>query len=55
MTRRSLLAGGVALALKKEGVTPEDAGKRLEVELKAKYPTWPSMNVSGFVRNIYSE
>jgi glyoxylase-like metal-dependent hydrolase (beta-lactamase superfamily II) len=44
-----------ALALKKKGVTVEEAGKRLESELKAKYPSWPSMNVSGFVRSIYSE
>ncbi|MEO8368096.1 MAG: MBL fold metallo-hydrolase [Candidatus Solibacter sp.] len=44
-----------ALELKKQGVTVEDAGKRLEVEFKGKYPDWPSMNVSGFVRNIYAE
>jgi glyoxylase-like metal-dependent hydrolase (beta-lactamase superfamily II) len=44
-----------ALELKKKGVAVDDAGKRLEVEFKAKYPTWPSMNVTGFVRSIYSE
>jgi glyoxylase-like metal-dependent hydrolase (beta-lactamase superfamily II) len=44
-----------ALELKKAGVTVEDAGKRLETEFKAKYPAWPSMNVAGFVRSIYSE
>lgn len=44
-----------ALELKKGGVTAEDAGKRLESEFKTKYPTWPSMNVSGFVRSIYAE
>ena len=44
-----------ALALKKSGVSVEDAGKRLETEFKAKYPAWPSMNVSGFVRSIYAE
>ena len=44
-----------ALELKKKGVAVEDAGKRLEVEFKGKYPTWPSMNVTGFVRSIYSE
>ena len=44
-----------ALALKKSGVTPEDAGKRLETEFKSKYPGWPNMNVAGFVRSIYSE
>jgi glyoxylase-like metal-dependent hydrolase (beta-lactamase superfamily II) len=44
-----------ALELKKTGLSAEDAGKRLETEFKAKYPTWPSMNVGGFVRSIYAE
>ena len=44
-----------ALELKKAGVTADEAGKRLEREFKAKYPNWPSMNVSGFVRSIYAE
>src|SRR5580700_6699951 len=44
-----------ALALKKSGVSAEDAGKRLESEFKTKYPTWPNMNVSGFVASIYAE
>ena len=44
-----------ALALKKSGVSAEDAGKRLETDFKAKYPSWPSMNVAGFVRSIYAE
>jgi hypothetical protein len=36
---------------KRQGIAVEDAGKRLEVEFKTKYPTWPGMNVSGFVRS----
>jgi glyoxylase-like metal-dependent hydrolase (beta-lactamase superfamily II) len=44
-----------ALELKKSGVSAEDAGKRLETELKSKYPGWPNMNVAGFVRSIYAE
>jgi len=44
-----------ALDLKKKGVMVEEAGKRLEGEFKTKYPTWPSMNVAGFVRSIYAE
>jgi len=44
-----------ALALKMKGVSAADAGKQLSVELKAKYPDWPNMNVSGFVRSIYAE
>jgi glyoxylase-like metal-dependent hydrolase (beta-lactamase superfamily II) len=44
-----------ALGLKKAGVAADEAGKRLETEFKAKYPTWPGMNVSGFARSIYAE
>jgi glyoxylase-like metal-dependent hydrolase (beta-lactamase superfamily II) len=44
-----------ALEFKKSGVSVEDAGKRLESEFKTKYPAWPNMNVSGFVRSIYTE
>ena len=44
-----------ALALKKQGVSADDAGKRLEAEFKTKYPDWPGMNVAGFVRSIYAE
>jgi glyoxylase-like metal-dependent hydrolase (beta-lactamase superfamily II) len=44
-----------ALDLKKKGVTADDAAKQLAVEFKAKYPDWPSMNVTGFVRSIYAE
>jgi glyoxylase-like metal-dependent hydrolase (beta-lactamase superfamily II) len=44
-----------ALALKKKGVTVEDAGTQLSAEFKKRYPDWPSMNVAGFVRSIYAE
>jgi hypothetical protein len=44
-----------ALELKKQGVAVDDAGKRLEGEFKTKDPTWPNMNVSGFVRSTYAE
>jgi glyoxylase-like metal-dependent hydrolase (beta-lactamase superfamily II) len=44
-----------ALELKKKGVAVDEAGKRLESEFKTKYPTWPNINVSGFVRSIYAE
>lgn len=44
-----------ALALKKQGVTTDDAGKQLSTELKAKYADWPSMNVAGFVKSVYAE
>jgi glyoxylase-like metal-dependent hydrolase (beta-lactamase superfamily II) len=44
-----------ALALKRQGISAEDAGKQLSVELKAKYADWPSMNVAGLVQRIYAE
>jgi glyoxylase-like metal-dependent hydrolase (beta-lactamase superfamily II) len=46
---------GSALELKKRGVSVDDAGKQLSDEFKAKYPTWPTMNVAAFVRSIYAE
>jgi glyoxylase-like metal-dependent hydrolase (beta-lactamase superfamily II) len=44
-----------ALALKKQGVSVDDAGKQLSVEFKTKYADWPSMNVAGFVQRVYAE
>jgi glyoxylase-like metal-dependent hydrolase (beta-lactamase superfamily II) len=44
-----------ALALKRQGVSVDDAGKQLNTEFKAKYPDWPNMNVANFVRSIYAE
>jgi glyoxylase-like metal-dependent hydrolase (beta-lactamase superfamily II) len=44
-----------ALALKRQSVLAEDAGKQLSVEFKNKYADWPSMNVTGFVQRVYDE
>ena len=44
-----------ALELKKQGAAVDDTGKRLENDFKTKYPTRPNMNISGFVRSIYSQ
>ena len=44
-----------ALELKKKVASADDAAKQLAVEFKAKYPDWPNMNVTGFVRSIYAE
>jgi glyoxylase-like metal-dependent hydrolase (beta-lactamase superfamily II) len=44
-----------ALALKKQGVSADDAGKQLSTDLKAKYADWPAMNVAGFVKSVYAE
>jgi len=44
-----------ALELKTKGVAADDAAKQLAVEFKGRYPDWPNMNVTGFVRSIYAE
>jgi hypothetical protein len=36
-----------ALALKRQGVTVDDAGKQVTAELKAAHPDWPNTNGSG--------
>jgi hypothetical protein len=46
---------GSALELKKKGVQADDAAKQLAGEFKAKYPDWPTRDVTGFVRSIYAE
>jgi glyoxylase-like metal-dependent hydrolase (beta-lactamase superfamily II) len=44
-----------ALDLKRQGVSAEEAGRRLGAAFKMKYPDWPSTNVGGFVQRIYEE
>jgi glyoxylase-like metal-dependent hydrolase (beta-lactamase superfamily II) len=45
-----------ALELKRQGISVEEAGKLLQVELKAKYPDWENMNpVANIVRRVYKE
>jgi glyoxylase-like metal-dependent hydrolase (beta-lactamase superfamily II) len=44
-----------ALALKRQGVSADEAGTRLSAEFKTKYSDWPNMNVGNFVRSIYGE
>jgi glyoxylase-like metal-dependent hydrolase (beta-lactamase superfamily II) len=44
-----------ALALKRQGLSADDAGKQLTAEFKAKYSDWPINNVTGFVRSVYAE
>jgi glyoxylase-like metal-dependent hydrolase (beta-lactamase superfamily II) len=45
-----------ALELKRQGTSPEEAGKLLTTELKAKYPDWESMGpVANVVRRVYGE
>jgi len=45
-----------ALELKKQGVSPDDAGKTITAELKTKYPDWPNPNnVAGEVMRVYEQ
>ncbi|HEY1949227.1 MAG TPA: MBL fold metallo-hydrolase [Bryobacteraceae bacterium] len=44
-----------ALALKRQGVSADEAGKRLTAEFKTKYADWPINNLTNFVKSIYAE
>jgi glyoxylase-like metal-dependent hydrolase (beta-lactamase superfamily II) len=44
-----------ALALKRQRVSPDDAGKQVSADLKTQHPDWPNTNAAGFVKSVYSE
>ncbi len=45
-----------ALALKRKGVSVEDAGKQVAAEMKTKYPDWPNMGpIPNLVKRVYAE
>ncbi len=44
-----------ALALKRQGISPEDAGKQVTAALKTQHPDWPNTNAAGFVKSVYAE
>jgi glyoxylase-like metal-dependent hydrolase (beta-lactamase superfamily II) len=44
-----------ALALKQQGIDADEAARKLTAEFKRKYPDWPNMNVSNFVKSVYAE
>jgi glyoxylase-like metal-dependent hydrolase (beta-lactamase superfamily II) len=44
-----------ALALKSQGVSPDEAGKQISADLKTKHRDWPNTNAAGFVKSVYSE
>jgi len=44
-----------ALALKRQGVSAEDAGKQVGADLKMQHRDWPNTNAAGFVRSVYAE
>ena len=44
-----------ALALKRQGMSADDAGKQVGADLKARHPDWPNTNAAGFVRSVYAD
>jgi hypothetical protein len=45
-----------ALELKRQGVAVEEAGTRVQADLRAKYADWPNLNgVPNVVRRVYAE
>ncbi len=44
-----------ALGLKERGVGAEEAGRLLTAEFKVRYPAWPILDVTNFVKSIYAE
>jgi glyoxylase-like metal-dependent hydrolase (beta-lactamase superfamily II) len=44
-----------ALALKRQGMPVDDAGKQVTADLKTQHPDWPNTNASGFVKSVYAE
>ena len=44
-----------ALAFKRQGISPDDAGKQVSADLKTQHPDWPNTNAAGFVKSVYAE
>jgi glyoxylase-like metal-dependent hydrolase (beta-lactamase superfamily II) len=44
-----------ALALKRQGMSADDAGKQVSTDLKTAHPDWPNTNAAGFVKSVYAE
>jgi glyoxylase-like metal-dependent hydrolase (beta-lactamase superfamily II) len=44
-----------ALALKKQGVAADEAGKQVSAALKTEHPDWPNTNAAAFVNSVYAE
>jgi len=44
-----------ALALKRQGVAADAAGKQVGDELKMHHPDWQNTNAGGFVNSVYAE
>jgi glyoxylase-like metal-dependent hydrolase (beta-lactamase superfamily II) len=44
-----------ALALKRQGMSADDAGKEVSTGLKTQHPDWPNTNAAGFVKSVYED
>ena len=44
-----------ALALKRQGMSADDAGKEVSAGLKTQHPDWPNTNATGFVKSVYAD
>jgi glyoxylase-like metal-dependent hydrolase (beta-lactamase superfamily II) len=44
-----------AQALKRQGVSVDDAGKQITAELKTAHPDWPNTNAAAFVKSVYAD
>ena len=44
-----------ALALKRQAVSVDEAGRQVSADLKAEHPDWPNTNAAGFVRSVFAE
>jgi glyoxylase-like metal-dependent hydrolase (beta-lactamase superfamily II) len=44
-----------ALALKRQGMSADDAGKEVSAGLKTLHPDWPNTNAAGFVKSVYAD
>ena len=44
-----------ALALKRQGMSADEAGKEVSAGLKKLHPDWPNTNAAGFVKSVYAD
>ena len=44
-----------AQALKRQGMSADDAGKEVSASLKKQHPDWPNTNAAGFVKSVYAD
>src|SRR5215813_2111098 len=44
-----------ALALKRQGISLDEAGRQVTADLKTAHPDWPNTNAAGFVRAVFAE